>query len=90
VGVDDAGDLLRALRALPGFGEEKARIFVAVLGKRFGIRPAGWIVACAPFGDDEPRSAADIDSPASFERVKTWKRMMRTQGRTKQERPEPA
>ena len=77
------------MRDLPGFGDEKARIFVALLGKRFGVRPPGWQAACSPFDDDQPRSAADIDSPEAFERVKAWKRAMRSQGKTKQERPDP-
>jgi uncharacterized HhH-GPD family protein len=88
-GAADGVALREAFRALPGFGDEKARILVAVLGKRFGIRPPGWREACAPFGDDEPRSAADVDSPAAFERVKAWKKTMRAQGRTKQDRPAP-
>jgi uncharacterized HhH-GPD family protein len=78
-------ELFDRLRALPGFGDEKAKILVAVLAKRFGIRPPGWEPACAPFSDDEPRSAADIDSPEAFERVKAWKRTMRQQGKSKQD-----
>jgi uncharacterized HhH-GPD family protein len=89
LGALDGTALLAALRELPGFGDEKARIFVAVLGKRFGVRPPGWEAACAPFDDDQPRSAADIDSPEAFERVKAWKRTMRAQGKTKQDRPDP-
>jgi uncharacterized HhH-GPD family protein len=90
LGAPDGATLLAALRELPGFGDEKARIFVAVLGKRFGVRPAGWQAACAPFDDDQPRSAADIDSRDAFEQVKAWKRTMRAQGKTKQDRPAPA
>jgi len=86
----DGAALLAAVRELPGFGDEKARIFVAVLGKRFGVRPPGWQAACAPFDDDQPRSAADVDSPEAFERVKAWKRTMRAQGKTKLDRPDPA
>ncbi|MEA3215779.1 MAG: hypothetical protein QOJ19_1935 [Acidimicrobiia bacterium] len=78
-------ELLDRLRALPGYGDEKAKILVAVLAKRFAVRPPGWEAACAPFSDDEPRSAADIDSPEAFERVKAWKRTMRQQGKSKQD-----
>jgi uncharacterized HhH-GPD family protein len=78
-------ELLDRLRALPGYGDEKAKILVAVLAKRFGVRPPGWEAACAPFSDDEPRSAADIDSPEALERVKAWKRTMRQQGKSKQD-----
>jgi uncharacterized HhH-GPD family protein len=84
----DGAALLAAVRDLPGFGDEKARIFVALLAKRFGVRPPGWREACAPFDDEQPRSAADIDSPEAFEQVKAWKRTMRTQGKTKQDRPD--
>jgi uncharacterized HhH-GPD family protein len=51
----DAGDLLRRLQALPGFGKAKARIFVGVLGKRLGVRPEGWETVAA----DWP-SVADV------------------------------
>lgn len=83
-GVDGHG-LKRRLLGLPGFGDEKAMITVAVLAKRFGIRPDGWEAAAGPFADDQPRSVADCDSPESFARVKAWKRMQRAAGRTKQD-----
>jgi uncharacterized HhH-GPD family protein len=82
-GVATGDDLLARVHALPGFGEEKAKIFVALLAKRFGVRPDGWERASAPFSDDEPRSAADVDSPDAFARVKAWKAMMRAQGKGK-------
>jgi uncharacterized HhH-GPD family protein len=61
------------LRALPGYGEEKAKIFLAILGKRLGVAPPGWEEAAAPFSDATPRSVADIDSPESLRRVREWK-----------------
>lgn len=79
----DGADLLARLQALPGFGEEKARIFVALLAKRFAVQPAGWRAACAPFGDDQPRTVADIDSPEALARVKAWKQRQRADGRSK-------
>src|SRR5680860_654556 len=69
-----ASELLRRLRALPGFGDEKSRIFLAVLGKRFGAAPDGWREVAAPFGDDTPRSVADIDSPEALQQVRQWKK----------------
>ena len=81
-GCIDGDDLYRRVRALPGFGEEKAKIFVALLGKRFGVRPPGWEQASCPFSDDQPRSVADVGSPADFARVKAWKRERRAQGRS--------
>jgi uncharacterized HhH-GPD family protein len=81
-------DLAARVRALPGFGEEKAKIFVALLAKRFGVRPPGWERASAPFSDDQPRSAADADSPDGFARVKAWKAMMRAKGMGKADQPD--
>lgn len=85
--VADAAELKRRLLALPGFGDEKARILIAVLGKRFGVRPAGWEAACAPFDDGHPRTVADADSPEALARVRDWKRAQRAAGRTKQDTP---
>jgi uncharacterized HhH-GPD family protein len=66
-------ELLGRLRALPGYGDEKAKIFLAILGKRLHLAPPGWEQAAAPFSDANPRSVADIDSPESFQRVRAWK-----------------
>ncbi|MGQ0805039.1 MAG: HhH-GPD-type base excision DNA repair protein [Actinomycetota bacterium] len=66
-------ELYQRLRALPGYGEEKAKIFLAILGKRLGVAPPGWEEAAAPFSDTTPRSVADIDSPESLQRVREWK-----------------
>jgi uncharacterized HhH-GPD family protein len=82
-GVDDGGELLGRVMALPGFGTDKARIFTALLAKRFGVRPPGWEEATAPFSDDQPRSVADIDSVESLQRVRSWKKAMKAQGKTK-------
>jgi uncharacterized HhH-GPD family protein len=78
-------DLLARLRALPGFGPEKAKIFVALLAKRLGVRPPGWEQAAAPFSDGVPRSVADIDSPEALARVREWKRAQKAKGKTKAE-----
>jgi uncharacterized HhH-GPD family protein len=82
-GAADGADLLKRLRGVPGYGSEKARIFIAILGKRFGIRPAGWEEAAAPFSDEVPRSVADIDSPEGFERVRAFKKARRAEGKGK-------
>jgi uncharacterized HhH-GPD family protein len=79
----DGAELFRRLSALPGYGAEKARIFLAILGKRFGVRPPGWEEAARPFSDSTPRSVADIDSPESLARVREWKRAQKAKGRTK-------
>lgn len=73
-------ELLRRLCALPGFGEEKARIFVAVLAKRFGNRPVGWKTAAGAFADRQPRSVADIGSREEFTMVRAWKKAQKAKG----------
>ncbi len=78
-------ELLVRLRALPGFGPEKAKIFLALLAKRMGVRPKGWEQAATPFSDSTPRSVADIDSPESLARVREWKRARKAEGKSKQD-----
>jgi uncharacterized HhH-GPD family protein len=85
--VDTGAELLRRLKALPGFGGEKARIFAALLAKRFGVTPPGWEAATAPFSDDQPRSVADIDSAESLAKVRAWKKLMKAQNKAKTDTP---
>ena len=75
------------MRALPGYGQEKAQIFVAILAKRMSVAPPGWQEVAGVFADDEPRSVADIDSPATLAQVRAWKKAMRATKRDKQGRP---
>ena len=84
-GVGTGAELLARVRALPGFGDEKAKIFVALLAKRFGVRPRGWKEAAAPFSDATPRSVADIDSPEALARVRAWKKAQKAAGKSKQD-----
>jgi len=84
-GARTGAELLGRVRALPGFGDEKARIFVALLAKRFGVRPRGWKEAAAPFSDATPRSVADIDSPEALARVRAWKKAQKAAGKSKQD-----
>jgi uncharacterized HhH-GPD family protein len=76
-------ELLGRVMELPGFGKEKAKIFVALLAKRVGVRPPGWEEATAPFSDDTPRSVADVDSPESLARVREWKKAQKAAGKSK-------
>ena len=82
-GVRSGDELYRRLRELPGYGEEKSKIFLAILAKRLGKRPAGWEAAAAPFSDATPRSVADIDSPESLARVREFKKLKKAQGKGK-------
>ena len=81
----DGSELYRRLRALPGYGEEKAKIFVALLAQRLGIRPDGWREAAGVFADDAPRSAADVGSAAELTLVRQWKQAQKQKGKTKQQ-----
>ncbi|MDH4116002.1 MAG: Fe-S cluster assembly protein HesB [Acidimicrobiia bacterium] len=83
--VDSAVELERRLSGLPGFGPEKTMIFVAILAKRFGVRPDGWEEIAGPFADAEPRSAADVDGEEALERVRAWKSSRRKSGLSKQD-----
>lgn len=81
--ASDGSELRRRLQALPGFGAEKARIFTAVLGKRFGLNLEGWQEAAGPFADDQPRSVADVRSKAAFDEVRRWKQAQKAKGKSK-------
>jgi uncharacterized HhH-GPD family protein len=68
-------ELFRRIRALPGFGDQKARIFVGLLGKQLGVRPPGWQEAAGHYGQPGTfMSVADITDPASLTRVRAYKR----------------
>jgi uncharacterized HhH-GPD family protein len=77
------GDGLKKLIAsLPGFGEQKASIFVALLGKRFGVTPPGWEKAAGPYGAQGTYvSVADIVDPESLQRVREAKRLAKAMAR---------
>jgi len=83
--VSNAGDLRRRLHELPGFGEEKSKVFIAVLVKRFGITLDGWEEVTHPFGDDKRRSVADVGSAESLAEVRQWKKAMKAEGKSKRE-----
>lgn len=74
-GSPDGPEILRRLTDLPGFGDQKARIFLAVLGKRLGLDAPGWREASAPYGEEgSTRSVADIVDAESLARVRETKR----------------
>jgi uncharacterized HhH-GPD family protein len=78
-------ELFARLKALPGYGVEKSKIFMALLAKRFGITPDGWQEVAAPFSDAERRSIADVSSPATLLEVRAWKKAKKAQGKGKDE-----
>ncbi len=62
------------LLALPGYGEQKARILAALLGKQLGVRPRGWREACAPYGEEgSRRSVADVVDTETLHEVRRFK-----------------
>ena len=68
-------ELYRRVKALPGFGEQKAKIFVALLGKQLGVKPPGWEDAAGPFGKAGTfMSVADITGPDTLAEVRDYKR----------------
>ena len=86
-GVRSGDELYRRLRLVPGYGDEKAKIFMAILAKRFGKKPAGWEEAAAPFSDAQPRSVADVADAESLAEVRTWKKAMKAAKKAKTEAP---
>ncbi len=83
-GAKDGADLMKRVRALPGFGEQKAKIFVALLGKQLGLRVQGWQEVSRPFGDPGTSySVADIRDPATLARVRAYKAQMKAAARSR-------
>ena len=77
-------ELLERVGALPGFGEQKAKIFVALLGKRLGVRPEGWREAAGQYGEDAAyRSVADIVDEDSLGKVRSYKQQMKAAAKAK-------
>jgi uncharacterized HhH-GPD family protein len=78
-GEPDGATVLKRLKKLPGFGEQKAKIFLALLGKQYGYTGDGWREASAPYGEEGSyRSVADIVSPESLTKVREHKRAMKS------------
>ena len=73
-GATDGADLLARVKALPGFGDMKAKIFVALLGKQLGVRPPGWEQAAGDYAADGSfMSVADIVDQPSLDKVRAYK-----------------
>ncbi|QBS46086.1 HhH-GPD-type base excision DNA repair protein [Nocardia sp. CS682] len=71
----DGKEVLRRLKALPGFGEQKAKIFLSLLGKQRGVQPAGWREVAGAYGDEgSRRSVADVTDAESLAQVREFKK----------------
>jgi uncharacterized HhH-GPD family protein len=80
--VDDGAELLGRLKALPGFGEQKAKIFLALLGKQLGVAPKGWREAAGVYGEEgSTRSIADVTGPESLAAVRAYKQKVKAKAK---------
>lgn len=78
----DTKELLKRLKALPGFGDQKARIFAALLGKQLGVRPDGWREAIGPYAEDgSRRSVADVTDEGSLQEVRDFKKAAKAEAK---------
>ena len=74
-GEPDGKEILKRLKALPGFGDQKARIFLALLGKQRGLAAPGWREAAGDYGNDGVHmSIADVTSTESLHQVRAYKK----------------
>ena len=81
-GHPDGAEILKRLKALPGFGDQKARIFAALLGKQLGIRPDGWREAIGPYAEEGARrSVADVTDEGSLQEVRDFKKAAKAQAK---------
>lgn len=82
--ADSGTELLARLKALPGYGEQKAQIFLALLGKQYGVTPKGWREAAGVYGEKGAfRSVADITGPETLAKVRAHKQEMKAAAKKK-------
>ncbi|GIF10308.1 HhH-GPD-type base excision DNA repair protein [Actinoplanes teichomyceticus] len=80
--VPTGAELYRRIFALPGFGKQKAQIFVALLGKQCGVQPTGWREAAGGYGEAGAyRSVADIVDGESLARVREYKKAVKAEAK---------
>ena len=70
-------ELVTRIAALPGFGDQKARIFTALLAKQFDVTPRGWKKAAGDYGLVGFRSVADVVDATSRQRVREHKKSVK-------------
>ena len=83
-GAASGDELVARVGGLPGFGAQKARIFVALLAKQYGVAPPGWREASGTYGEDGSfRSVADVVDDASLSKVRAYKQEMKAAAKAK-------
>lgn len=86
-GDPDGAEVLRRLRALPGFGEQKAKIFLALLGKQYGVTPRGWRAVAGDYGKAGAHmSVADVVDKESLDQVRAYKKKMKAAAKPTKEK----
>jgi uncharacterized HhH-GPD family protein len=81
-GKPDGPEVLRRIKGLPGFGEQKAKIFLALLGKQYGVTPQGWREAAGDYGTAGSfLSVADVVDPGSLEKVRSYKKQKKAKAK---------
>ena len=86
--AESGRELRDRLQALPGFGEQKAKIFVALLGKQMGVQPPGWQEAAGPYGEDgSRRSVADVVDAGTLAQVRSYKQEQKRAAKARADAP---
>lgn len=80
-GVADGRELARRLTALPGYGAQKTRICIALLGKQYGVQPPGWEQAAGEYAEPGYRSIADVIDAQSLQQVRESKQAAKAAAR---------
>jgi uncharacterized HhH-GPD family protein len=89
-GATDAQDLLRRMTSLPGFGKQKAQIFIALLAKQLDVRPEGWRDVVGDYALEGFRSVADVVDDASLQKVRAYKQEKKAAARSSAPAPDKA
>jgi uncharacterized HhH-GPD family protein len=85
--VESGAQLRRRIGSLPGFGQQKAKIFVALLAKQYGVTPPGWQEAAGDYGQPGHRSIADVVDDTSRVKVRDFKKAQKAENAAAKSRP---
>ncbi len=84
----DAADLLKRMTSLPGFGQQKAQIFIALLAKQRDVRPEGWESVVGDYSLEGYRSVADVVDESSLQKVRAHKQEKKAAGQSARSTPQ--